>query len=272
MPMDWGLARDYAARDVHPEGTLVTEDQWLAATDPEPLLDHLRRKASDRKLRLFAIACCRRVDELLANTPGLTALEFAELHVDQGVVRRKGRPALEKQARRASREAINKQVIEFPMVAERGKCPDIACALSAAAATINTDPQNAAGNAYGYACYAAAWDELVRCGSEISHSDSDIYRTFQRSELAQQAILFRDIFSNPFRPIAAAQSWLKGNDGAAVKVAASLYNEGAFDRLPLLADALEDTGCTDAELLGHLRAPGPHVRGCWAVDLVLGKE
>jgi len=55
-------------------------------------------------------------------------------------------------------------------------------------------------------------------------------------------------------------------------LATSIYEQRAFHRLPLLADALEDAGCTDAELLGHLRGPGPHVRGCWALDLVLGKS
>ncbi len=56
------------------------------------------------------------------------------------------------------------------------------------------------------------------------------------------------------------------------KLAAAVYEERAFDRLPLLADALEDAGCTNAELLGHLRGPGPHARGCRALDLLLGKE
>jgi hypothetical protein len=62
------------------------------------------------------------------------------------------------------------------------------------------------------------------------------------------------------------------NDGAVVKLAESIYTERAFDRLPILADALEDAGCTDAAVLDHCRGPGPHVRGCWVVDLVLGKE
>jgi hypothetical protein len=57
-----------------------------------------------------------------------------------------------------------------------------------------------------------------------------------------------------------------------VTIASDIYRDGKFNDLPILADALEDAGCTDADLLGHLRSPGPHVRGCWAVDLVLGKE
>jgi hypothetical protein len=55
-------------------------------------------------------------------------------------------------------------------------------------------------------------------------------------------------------------------------LATAIYEESAFDRLPILADALEEAGCTDVELLGHLRGPGPHVRGCWVVDLITGKK
>jgi hypothetical protein len=82
----------------------------------------------------------------------------------------------------------------------------------------------------------------------------------------------RDLFGNPFRPVSVDPRWLRGNDAAVVKVAQGIYEECAFDRLPILADALEDAGCDQADLLGHLRGPGPHVRGCWAVDLLLGKE
>jgi hypothetical protein len=60
--------------------------------------------------------------------------------------------------------------------------------------------------------------------------------------------------------------------GTAVKMAAAMYDGRRWEDMPLLGDALEDAGCTDAALLGHLRGPGPHVRGCWAVDLLLGKE
>jgi hypothetical protein len=80
---------------------------------------------------------------------------------------------------------------------------------------------------------------------------------------------FRDITGNMFRSGKTDTNWLTET---AVSLATGIYGDRAFDRLPLLADALQDAGCTDAELLGHLRSPGPHVRGCWAVDLVLGKE
>ena len=85
-----------------------------------------------------------------------------------------------------------------------------------------------------------------------------------------QIALLRDITGNLFRPAALAPSWLAWNDGTVRKMAQAIYDARAFDRLPLLADALEDAGCTDAAILSHGREPGEHVRGCWVVDLVLG--
>jgi hypothetical protein len=81
--------------------------------------------------------------------------------------------------------------------------------------------------------------------------------------------LIRDIFGNPFRPVTADPSWLSST---VVALAEGIYADRAFDRLPILADALQDAGCDDAEVLDHCRGGGTHVRGCWVVDLLLGKE
>jgi hypothetical protein len=97
------------------------------------------------------------------------------------------------------------------------------------------------------------------------------------AEREVQAILLRDLFGNPFRPLAPLDAAvLAGSGGTVIRLAEAVYDErdlpaGTFrpDRLAVLADALEDAGSTDAELLAHLRSPGPHVRGCIAVDLVL---
>jgi hypothetical protein len=101
------------------------------------------------------------------------------------------------------------------------------------------------------------------------------------AEAAAQCDLVRDIFGNPFRPIPPKQGkrvweeqkrhWLEFNGGSVQSVAKAIYEENRFADLLVLADALEEAGCADAGLLGHLRGPGPHVRGCWAVDLLLGK-
>jgi hypothetical protein len=96
-----------------------------------------------------------------------------------------------------------------------------------------------------------------------------------------RAALLRDIVGNPWRPVRGA--WLGGGGWlpltpTVLSLAGATYDErrrdGALDlvRLPILADALEEAGCTDDDILGHLRGPGSHVRGCWALDLILGKE
>jgi len=76
-------------------------------------------------------------------------------------------------------------------------------------------------------------------------------------------------YFNPFRPLAADPVWLTPT---AQSLAAAIYADRAFDRLPILADALEEAGCTNVDVLLHCRQPEEHVRGCWVVDLVLGKE
>ena len=88
-------------------------------------------------------------------------------------------------------------------------------------------------------------------------------------ERRAQYLLVNDIFGNPFRPIVADLLWLTPT---VQSIAASIYQDRAFDRLPILADALEEAGCTNADVLLHCRKPAEHVRGCWVVDLVLGKK
>src|SRR5262249_18384399 len=90
-------------------------------------------------------------------------------------------------------------------------------------------------------------------------------------EDAAEVALLREVFGNPFRPVALDPAWLRYQDGAAPELARSIYDEYAFDRLPIPADALEDAGGTDAAILGHCRQPGEHVRGCWVVDALLGR-
>jgi hypothetical protein len=88
-----------------------------------------------------------------------------------------------------------------------------------------------------------------------------------KTEQAAQCHDLRCLFGDPFRPVALNRRWLTPVVSA---LAGAAYDERAYDRLPILADALEDAGCDNAGLLGHLRGPGPHVRGCWALDLLLG--
>lgn len=132
--------------------------------------------------------------------------------------------------------------------------------------------RNARSVAYPHGLLATVRPDAAQAASFAGISTSDA----ERNSLA---MTLRDIFGNPFRPVTTDQSWLAWNDGTTVKLAQAIYDErelpsGHLDsgRLAILADALEDAGCTNQDILGHCRGPGPHVRGCWVVDLLLGKE
>jgi hypothetical protein len=87
--------------------------------------------------------------------------------------------------------------------------------------------------------------------------------------MVEQSSYLRDIFGNPFRPVAFDPSW---RTSAAVAIAKGMYESRDFAAMSLLADALQDADCADQQILDHCRGPGPHVKGCWVVDFVLGKE
>jgi hypothetical protein len=120
----------------------------------------------------------------------------------------------------------------------------------------------------------------MRCGlawAELNFQENGFSGThwaFFSSEWLSDAMkialsVVRDIFGNPFRPITLNPSWLTPT---AFSLATGIYNELAFDRMPILADALQDAGCENEDILTHCRQPGEHVRGCWAVDLLLDKK
>jgi hypothetical protein len=90
-----------------------------------------------------------------------------------------------------------------------------------------------------------------------------------RNEESNLVALLRHIVGNPFRPVTADPSWLTS---IVVALAQAIYDERAFGRMPVLGDALEEAGCGDRDILDHCRQPGEHVRGCWVVDLILGKQ
>jgi hypothetical protein len=113
-----------------------------------------------------------------------------------------------------------------------------------------------------------AW-EATKVWRWVSQPDLDSARGNKpAAEKVVQAALVRCIFGNPFRPVTLDPSWLTSTVTA---LARGIYDEWAFDRLPILADALQDAGCDNEDVLKHCRGAGPHARGCWVVDLLLGK-
>lgn len=207
----------------------MTEAEWLACADSEPMLEFLRGKARDRKLRLFACHCVREYQRIMrrgANVEGLTrGVELTERYVDGLATREEWW------------EGTRERFHFGPWKSE--------AALSEALAGVWT-----AGG-------VAGWDQ-------VSHY-SDEQESAERQFLTQ---FVRDIFGNPFRPAAAAAAWLTSD---VVRLAEGIYQNRAFDGLPILGDALEEAGCDGGDVLVHCRGPDPHVRGCWVVDLVLGK-
>ena len=237
----------------------MSEKEWLQATDPLRMLEFLRGKVSDRKLRLFVVACCRRALPLLS-TELRQALRVAELLADGQVTER------ERKAARAAAMAAGR--IGYGCGA----------AKDAVAMALRRKAADAAQFAFKHAGWlAAVWTWTAATGRPAAEAPAyatdgwDGFAILCAAEQAAQCELIRDIIGNPFRPVAVRLSWLVWNDRTISKLAQSIYEDRAFDRLPILGDALEEAGCHDADILNHCRRPGEHIRGCWTVDLLLGK-
>ena len=241
----------------------MTEEQWLACTDPAPMLEFLRSKASDRKLRLFAVACCCRIWELL-DVESRKKVDLAERFAD-GLAAKEEMPT--PWPLRGLREDPS-----FPedwgMLRAFGAARD-AAKMAAALATDRMGLDHPTRQAAFYAAGAVAW-EIAGAARKSAEAEAWAKRgnTVEAGEHKYQVSLLRDIIGNPFRPITVDPTW---RTPKVVGLAQTVYDDRAFDRLPELADVLEEAGCTDAQLLGHLRSAGPHVRGCVAVDAVLGR-
>jgi hypothetical protein len=243
----------------------VTEAEWLAGVDPEPLLEHWRKSATERQLRLFALACCARIDHLITDPRSRAALDFAERNVEASLTRRRGRKSILKAAHVAWKEAYAKIFARPPGMRPLGLIAS--CAADAAEAPLNTEPWLAARYAASAAAFAVGWGAMVAAGVD---SAADLDRSLTRAEQEQQARLLRDIAGNPFRPIT-VEPGLRAARSGVRKLAEALYEERRLAELPILGDALEDAGCTDEVLLSHCRRAGPHVRGCWVLDALLTK-
>jgi hypothetical protein len=210
----------------------MTEAQWLACEDPQAMWEFVSVTASDRTLRLLAVAFCRCIWPQLRDPRSRTAVEVVERYADG--------------------EASEDERVD-------------ACITANAADVIgvNGDAAQAAVHAammshHLYISYESAFSVLLRllCADEKDASE-------------QMENVIRDIFGNPFCPITFSPSW---RTDTAVTLARQMYDSRNFSAMPILADALQDAGCDSAAILDHCRGPGPHVRGCWVVDLVLGKE
>lgn len=238
----------------------MDEQAWLSCTDPKDMLTHVGWKPQ-RKLRLFACACCYRIWKLITDDRSRDAVVVAERFAD-GLAKEKERAAAEYHASQVLEEFEPEDSDEELSPTAELKRRAKSAPFQAASYAVELSGQVAWSGA-DWAADALGFRAMKGNPRATAHR----VETRRKEEVVQCALL-RDIFGNPFRKVRFSSKWLTPKIG---KLAQSIYDDGAFNRLPELADVLEAVGCGSDDLLNHLRGDGPHVKGCWALDSVLGK-
>jgi hypothetical protein len=225
----------------------MTGEEWSVTGELTSMLTFLELGGhrSNRKLRLFAVACCRRIWSELRDERSRKAVETAEAFAD-------GLATLNEL--RADFEAAYAAVDDCQNFSPFSEDQAIAAYLSAARNITESDTRVPEAEDM-YEVVAHTWSYAI----DGDRKDSEF----------KQCRLLRCIVGNPFRPASLDPS---RRTSTVIALAQGIYDERAFDRLPILADALQDAGCDNDDILNHCRDTGPHARGCWVVDLVLGKK
>jgi hypothetical protein len=220
----------------------MTESEWDECANPFEMLRALEGLVSDRKLRLFACACARRAWHLLSDARSRRAVELSEAYASGRV---------------SDEELVGANAAAYLVSSSMG-WRGTQHAAAAAAEQASEHPT--------YRRYPRrACEFALQALSTPGTRNEDVERRAQCG-------LLREVVGNPFRPPHLDRAWLAWEGGTVVRLAEAIDEDRAFERLPILADALEDAGCNHAEVLAHLRSPGPHVPGCWPVGLLLDKE
>jgi hypothetical protein len=223
----------------------MTEAEWLTSEDVGAMLRFLGGRLSRRKAVLMVCAHNGpKFDELLAN----------DRDDREGLL---GARAIDVAERSLAGLAGGAEFAEVRSALDRAHAADPG----------GTDVMN---SAYDQRCWANAI--LSIASGEMSLADaSKTPWPWGAFEGVGAVEIIREAIGNPFSP-AVAPEWLAWNDGTVAKLARGIHEERAFDRVPILADALQDAGCADASILTHCRGPGRHIRGCWVIDRLLGQE
>ena len=226
----------------------MTEAEWLACIEPTRMLEFLEGRVSDRKVRLFCCACCRRFWDkvLMHGERAWNAVETSERYAD-------GQASEDEldEARRQAEKIVPETGADYLGRAVEKTAWSRSAMARWAPPAWSTWPSCVASWAAWAAVPAQDENGTVLAGEELAQAD-----------------LLRDIVGDPFAPKLVSPAWLTAE---VVGLAQVIYDDRTFNRLGALADALEAVGCTEYDVLEHCRRPGEHVRGCWAVDLILGK-
>jgi hypothetical protein len=239
-----------------------TAPRWNQCDDPHAMIAALPKRTSVRKLRLLLAACAGRVRHLLPDAASRRALEVAERFADGEA----GPEELQASARAAD-EAFRQASRHDGYAAREAMFKACAAARRCSATAVPNAWELR--SVVNESVFASAWESASKVPAwELQTPHFTI--AFHRASEAVCALV-RDQFM-PFNRPVIDPNWPRHNDGAVRRLALMIYQERRFEDLPILADALEDAGCTDAGLLAHCRGGGPHVRGCWVLDALLTRK
>jgi hypothetical protein len=237
----------------------MKESDWLAATDPRPMLSFLADRASERKFRLFSIACCRRIWPMLVHESSRRCVEVAERYCF-------GLATL------AEMQSVVESARQDPHQRWGGPLEWWAGLAAADAAELTCfviEPGDDGPSVYAQ---RAAEDVIRAIADDRAYLGSPYFSapgTPESSDWAALCPVLREIVGNPFVQVDWEARWrtkpvcLLGED---------IVMHQAFDRMPHLGDALVEAGCANEAILDHCRQGGGHLCGCWVVDLALGLE
>ncbi len=258
----------------------MTEAEWLVATDVAKMYVFLRDTTtmlrmgrrgyppvpsyafSERKSRLFAVACCRRILHLMPTDEARDCVLAAELFADGLISEDRLSGAVDASIRSLEHDWRRRREARVPSPRH-----DYERQVSDALGRVHRQEGTRDGVIRASAnasAYAAMWEAREEYTAEKLIS-------LRQAEFARQADMLRDIAGNPWRPSTVDPAWLAWNDRCVERLAHGVYEERAYERLPILHDALLDAGCDDEDMLAHCRVTEGHVRGCWVVDLILRK-
>ena len=243
----------------------MTEQEWLTCDDIAPLLAYIADRASMRKRRLYLCGGCRHISHLFYNSASEKVVEVAEQFSDGLATADElscaayfaEEPTFGYDLDGESRRIYGEPTESIRRLVAMGALP---------ASVLARGDDVVAPDARGR-LISAAW--LAYRAAYTSAPIDQYFIEYAAAGGWPCADLVRCVFGNPFRtpPMSPACYSL-----TVTHLATTIYTDRLFDRLPILADALEEAGCTDTDMLEHCRKPGLHVRGCWVVDLILGKE
>ncbi len=233
----------------------MTENDWHTCTDPAVMLAFLLKRTTPRKLRLFACASARQLWDYFRDERSRTGIEVSERFAD-------GR-AVEDEREQAENDA-DAAHIEAPWYATR----QALAAAWAIASDIADGAFRIMDDVTRVFARQAALDTSLKAPRMVLAS-RDVAAKLRR---LKHCDLMREVFGNPFRPVEIDPAWLAADNGVVSRIAGVIYEERTFEDMPILGDALEEVGCQNEEMLAHCRTSHGHVRGCWLLDALLGRE